>query len=1038
MAENINIGGRLHSTATGNVVAGANEIYDDTKGKKQSVVNAETDTALENRYTKSETYNKTELNNLITTPEVTYVNVEATDQTTDISDVLPATGAADTIYKIGSWDGSQYDASKYSEYAWNGSTYVYLATRDHGVDETPTPMSTNLVTSRGIYISKYVKLVSISATAAESGVQKVGDIYYASNTNLIRICRLFVSEGSASNRFIDTTPLYDTLYSIDGMLYEWNGTTLIPSTIHIYNIEESIKNDEGHIGIIKFKQGGYSGGDGSFNPNNTQRISSYPIYGGFKFTLKTGYKVTALCLFSNDGTFVRSIEGSDNKIEQGYYATITIGHNSSHPSGDNSKILPTEDPFISYISGQDYTNQVNDVDIKRTLQLIQEEFRQGGANAEDGSFNPNNSKRISTYPIYSGVKYTLATGYKVTVINKYSYDGTFVGTLDVSKTEHKVDNGYLIISIGHNANHASGDNSDIVPTETPFTSFVCGLPYLDYIVNSNKSDADNIQAELTDLSERVSLGFIQGGYSGATGELTPTNTKRISTTPIRYGAKYVLKSGYKISVIDRFADDGTFLGQSPVTGEISIDSGYFCMSIGHNYDNPNGNESVISPDENPFESIIFGDNYLHFNSSINNHTNWLSQYKESWSTLNCVPIFFKIANTSGSTFNLNIVIDTDFHYHLQYPERILQWTDWSVREAVKCFLCLGDMDLANSQPNKSIAMYNEHSQNVWNMFKSNKYNKAQLVTLGNHDLNLEAPVGQWATKAQQKAAYITPMIQKYGTSMGIVTDSNNSDGCYWYCDIQNSTNKVRIIGVDVFDYPTPTTNTSNIVTPDSADIDYDNNWVYWYFSDYIRDYPISGVANRRDLGLSVKQLQFIINALNTIPSGSTAIICGHTFGYFNADPSTISSLNETYWVGDSGRALLDIMKKFKEKGSGEYSLISPVSSTLQYDFTNAASNKVMMLQGHYHNFNKQVFEGIKLYTLIATDGNMNKPINLMSAKEACDILVMSNDGEDNADTIRFVRYGHVGRGTANLANDTDLTADTKGFHYIDNPESIYD
>lgn len=43
---NINIGGRLHSTATGNVVAGANEILDDNKGKKQSVINQEVDVAL--------------------------------------------------------------------------------------------------------------------------------------------------------------------------------------------------------------------------------------------------------------------------------------------------------------------------------------------------------------------------------------------------------------------------------------------------------------------------------------------------------------------------------------------------------------------------------------------------------------------------------------------------------------------------------------------------------------------------------------------------------------------------------------------------------------------------------------------------------------------------------------------------------------------------------------------------------------------------------------------------------------------------------
>lgn len=49
MADNkINVGGRLHSIATGNVLAGADEIFDDTKGKKQSRINAETDLHFEN------------------------------------------------------------------------------------------------------------------------------------------------------------------------------------------------------------------------------------------------------------------------------------------------------------------------------------------------------------------------------------------------------------------------------------------------------------------------------------------------------------------------------------------------------------------------------------------------------------------------------------------------------------------------------------------------------------------------------------------------------------------------------------------------------------------------------------------------------------------------------------------------------------------------------------------------------------------------------------------------------------------------------
>lgn len=48
MAENkINVGGRLHSIATGNVLAGANEIFDDEKNKKQSQINTETYSLVE-------------------------------------------------------------------------------------------------------------------------------------------------------------------------------------------------------------------------------------------------------------------------------------------------------------------------------------------------------------------------------------------------------------------------------------------------------------------------------------------------------------------------------------------------------------------------------------------------------------------------------------------------------------------------------------------------------------------------------------------------------------------------------------------------------------------------------------------------------------------------------------------------------------------------------------------------------------------------------------------------------------------------------
>ena len=116
MAENKNIevGGRLHSIATGNVLAGANEILDDAKGKKQSVINAENDIQLASHESRLNAYTEGKF--------VTVSNFSA----------LPATGAVDTVYRVSSWDGTAnngqgaVDVTKYSEYAWQNGAYKFL------------------------------------------------------------------------------------------------------------------------------------------------------------------------------------------------------------------------------------------------------------------------------------------------------------------------------------------------------------------------------------------------------------------------------------------------------------------------------------------------------------------------------------------------------------------------------------------------------------------------------------------------------------------------------------------------------------------------------------------------------------------------------------------------------------------------------------------------------------------------------------------------------------------------------------------------
>lgn len=99
----------------------ANEIVDETNytgGKKQSVVNQETNATLADHETTIRGLNSQN-----------YVTVTATDQTTAVTDVLPTTGSVNTVYRVGNWDGSQYDVTRYSEYAWNGSEYKHLSTK---------------------------------------------------------------------------------------------------------------------------------------------------------------------------------------------------------------------------------------------------------------------------------------------------------------------------------------------------------------------------------------------------------------------------------------------------------------------------------------------------------------------------------------------------------------------------------------------------------------------------------------------------------------------------------------------------------------------------------------------------------------------------------------------------------------------------------------------------------------------------------------------------------------------------------------------
>lgn len=114
---------------------------------------SELSSSLNSKANQNNTYTKDEVNGLITTPDQQYVTVEATSSTRTATDVLPATGAADTVYRVGSWNGSAYDEGCYTEYTWDSANnrYLKLSVKQVGMDNVPTYNSRKQISSDAVF-----------------------------------------------------------------------------------------------------------------------------------------------------------------------------------------------------------------------------------------------------------------------------------------------------------------------------------------------------------------------------------------------------------------------------------------------------------------------------------------------------------------------------------------------------------------------------------------------------------------------------------------------------------------------------------------------------------------------------------------------------------------------------------------------------------------------------------------------------------------------------------------------------------------------
>ncbi|MBR0166136.1 MAG: hypothetical protein IJQ13_04580 [Prevotella sp.] len=132
---------RLYNASLGGHVAGAEDIIDDNLHQTQDKIN-------DNTYRKSETYNKDEINNIISnTPETEAIVLDVAEGSTalDTLNEVPLADRPNKLFRVRNDTNTHYD-----EYGWTGTVWGLLASKDYGIDDEPKRNSTNLVTSAAV------------------------------------------------------------------------------------------------------------------------------------------------------------------------------------------------------------------------------------------------------------------------------------------------------------------------------------------------------------------------------------------------------------------------------------------------------------------------------------------------------------------------------------------------------------------------------------------------------------------------------------------------------------------------------------------------------------------------------------------------------------------------------------------------------------------------------------------------------------------------------------------------------------------------
>ena len=146
--------------------------------------------------------------NIVITPDVKYESYAAESGDTSIDDILPAEGAKDTIYRVASWDGTQVDATKSSEYVWDGEDYILLRVLEDSIGDGVFDISA--YNASGGTLATYADLAAAlgsSGANVPEGVRKGGmSVKYvqSSDNKYIQYRYMGTATTGSPNPFLNT------------------------------------------------------------------------------------------------------------------------------------------------------------------------------------------------------------------------------------------------------------------------------------------------------------------------------------------------------------------------------------------------------------------------------------------------------------------------------------------------------------------------------------------------------------------------------------------------------------------------------------------------------------------------------------------------------------------------------------------------------------------------------------------------------------------------------------------------------------------